>query len=113
MDWQPIYRAANEAHLAGKATTKLRKEEIAQRATDFYDAHLRSKLESSDIGKFVVIDAESLDYSIAKDDVSASLAMLEKDPTCGPRLFGIRVGFKTAYRIGLYRAGTTHDSWSC
>lgn len=111
MKWQKVLQAAKEAQRAGKATTTLRKEEIAQRATDFYEQQLKAGLESSGVGKFVVIDAETLDYAVAKDDVTASLTMLEKDPSCGPRLFGIRVGFKTAYRIGSRQAGIDNDLW--
>jgi len=73
-------------------------EEIAARGEAIYDRDIRSKVESTHHGKFLVLDIETGEYEIDDEDVTASLRALAKRPDAV--LYGIRIGYPTAYRLG-------------
>lgn len=66
-------------------------EEVAQKAKQFYDCEIRSSIEHRDnIGKMIVIDAETGEYGIDESGVESILALKQKNPNA--RLFMMRIG---------------------
>jgi hypothetical protein len=59
-------------------------------------------VEAGNNGKFVVIDVESGDYEIDRDDLAATKRLLSKRPVAA--LYGLRVGCPTAYTLGGHAA---------
>jgi hypothetical protein len=74
-------------------------EEVAQRAKDFYENGIRQKVEhGNNIGKMIVIDAETGEYRIDETGVESILALNEKNPNA--RLFMIRIGYNAVFGFG-------------
>jgi hypothetical protein len=78
--------------------TTLTNEEIVERGREIYDRDIRSRVESAYQGRFLVVDVLSGDFEIADSDRLASDQLRAKNPNCV--LYGIRIGYPTAYRIG-------------
>ncbi len=78
--------------------TTLSGEEIAARGTKIYEDSIRAKVEREHHGDFVIIDIDSGDYEVDREDIVASKRILERRPEA--ILFGLRAGFPTAYRLG-------------
>lgn len=78
--------------------TKYTPEEIAARGEAIYDRDIRSKVEGAHHGKFLVLDVETGDYEIDEDDLTATMRLLDRRP--GTVSYGIRIGYRTAYRLG-------------
>ena len=73
-------------------------EEVARRAKQFYQG-IRSEVEHGDnIGKMIVIDAETGEYGIDKSGVESALRLKQKNPNA--RLFTMRIGYDVAFRFG-------------
>jgi len=73
-------------------------EEVAQRAKHFYEG-IRSEVEHGDnIGKMIVIDAETGEYGIDKSGVESALSLKQKNPNA--RLFTMRIGYDVAFSFG-------------
>ncbi|MDJ0799610.1 MAG: hypothetical protein QNJ51_22815 [Calothrix sp. MO_167.B12] len=74
-------------------------EEVAQRAKQFYEHGIRQKVEHGDnIGKMIVIDAETGEYGIDKTGVESALKLKQKNPNA--RLFTMRIGYDVAITFG-------------
>jgi len=73
-------------------------EEVARRGQEIYERDLRSKVETGNEGKFLVVDIETGDYEIDAQDIAATRRVLARNPSAV--LHGIRIGHPTAYRIG-------------
>jgi hypothetical protein len=74
-------------------------EEVAQRAKHFYENGIRQQVESRDnIGKIIVIDAETGAYGIDPTGVETALKLKQKNPNA--RLFTIRIGYDVAVSFG-------------
>ncbi len=74
-------------------------EEVAQRAKQFYEDGIRQQVEHSDnIGKMIVIDAETGEYGIDKTGVESALSLKQKNPKA--RLFTMRIGYDVAFSFG-------------
>lgn len=74
-------------------------EEVAQRAKQLYDCGIRQKVEHSDnLGKMIVIDAETGEYGIDKTGVESALSLKQKNPNA--RLFTMRIGYDVAFSFG-------------
>ena len=73
-------------------------EEIAARGEAIYREQIRSLVETTEKGKFVIIDIETGDYEIDTKDVTATLKLLERRPDAVT--YAVRIGYRTAYRIG-------------
>ncbi|MBD2772178.1 hypothetical protein [Iningainema tapete] len=74
-------------------------EEVAQRAKQFYDQGIRSIVEHGDnIGKMIVIDAETGEYEIDETGVESILTLKQKNPNA--RLFMMRIGYDVAFSFG-------------
>lgn len=78
--------------------TTLTGEEIAARGTKIYEDKIRSKVEQDHHGEFVIIDIDSGDYELDPKDIEASTRLKARRPEA--IMFGLRVGFAAAYRLG-------------
>ncbi len=74
-------------------------EVIAEHGEALYQQKIRDKVESAYKGKFLAIDIETGDYAIADEDLVATDRLLAKRPNA--TVYGLRIGFPTAYRIGF------------
>lgn len=72
---------------------------IAQRAWELYQRRIRQAVEPEHMGEFLVINVDTGDYLLDKDDV----AVMERAAALYPpgSLFGMRVGHSTMGRIGF------------
>jgi hypothetical protein len=74
-------------------------EEVAQRARQFYENGIRQRVENGDnIGKMIVIDAETGKYGIDKSGVESGLMLKQKNPNA--RLFTMRIGYDVTFSFG-------------
>lgn len=74
-------------------------EEVAERAKQFYENGIRQQVESGDnIGKMIVIDAETGEYEVDKNGVKTALKFKQKKPNA--RLFTMRIGYDVAIGFG-------------
>ena len=85
---------------------KLPPEEIERRGEEIYALQIRDKTTVADKGKFVVIDVTTGDYEIAEDHLTASLRLLNRHSQ-GDNFYGIRIGYRTAYKLGSYSLVST------
>jgi hypothetical protein len=74
------------------------KEEFARRGDEIYERDVRSRVETSDEGKFVVIDIDTGAYEIDKDELAASDRLLARNSNA--QLWVTRVGSRYARRFG-------------
>ena len=72
--------------------------EIRARGEAIYREQIRSLVETTGKGKLVIIDIETGDYEIDIRDVTATLKLLERRPDAVT--YAVRIGYRTAYRIG-------------
>ncbi|NET29704.1 hypothetical protein [Okeania sp. SIO1I7] len=76
-------------------TLLLSYEEVGKIAEQLYQNSIRAAVEiPENIGKMVIIDIETGDYSVNKNGLEAANYLYEKNPLA--RLFGIRIGYKVA-----------------
>jgi hypothetical protein len=73
-------------------------EEVESQGEAIYEQQIRDKVEPKDKGKFLVIDIETGEYEIDYDDLLATKRMLARFPNAV--LYGLRIGFPSAYRLG-------------
>jgi hypothetical protein len=74
-------------------------EEVATRANKLYADKIRSVVEHEDnIGKMVVIDAETGEYAVDRSGIHSAIALKAKNPNA--RLFTIRIGYDVAVSFG-------------
>ena len=73
-------------------------EEITAQGEAIYREQIRSGVETTERGKFVIIDIETGDYEIDTKDATATLKLLERRPDAVT--YAVRVGYRAAYRIG-------------
>lgn len=74
--------------------------EVELQGESIYKRQIRDKVELKHKGKFLVIDIETGEYEIDADDLVATKRLLVKYPNAV--IYGLRIGFPTAYRIGAY-----------
>ena len=77
---------------------KFTPEEVASQGEAIYGQQIRDKVEPECNGKFLVMDIESGAYEIDADDLKATKRLLTRCPDAV--IYGLRIGFPTAYRIG-------------
>lgn len=74
-------------------------EEVAQRAKEFYENGIRALVEHGDnIGKMIVIDAETGEYGVDESGVESILMLKQKNPNA--RLYMMRIGYTDAFSFG-------------
>ena len=78
---------------------RLTPEEIARHGQQIYNEELRSRVEATHPGQFLVLDVLTGAYEIADDDLAASDRALAKNPAAV--LYGVRIGHPTAYRLSV------------
>jgi hypothetical protein len=104
MGWKEVNRAMAEAQQNGRIVQRLSSEEVAKRAEQFYREQLRPQLDPARKGDHLVINGETLAYEVDKNEMDATLRLLEKDPTCGPHLHHIKIGYELTVRmVPVYR----------
>ncbi|MDB9312037.1 hypothetical protein PN462_02910 [Spirulina sp. CS-785/01] len=75
------------------------REEVAKRARQWYDGHIRQQVEvDENIGKMVIIDIESGDYKVDKTGLKSAQQLRTKHPNAC--LFGSRIGYNVATSFG-------------
>lgn len=81
------------------------REDIASRGDEIYVREIRPHLRPEDEGKFALIDIESGDYEVDRDEVAASDRLLARRP--GARVWMVQVGSRYARRFGpRFRTGS-------
>ncbi len=73
-------------------------DEIAQRGQTLYEQQIRTKIDESEKGKFLVLDIETGQYEIDVDELAALKRAKVKNPDAA--LYILRVGYATAYKLG-------------
>jgi hypothetical protein len=71
----------------------------AERGQALYDTQIRAQVEGEHRGKFLILDVNTGDYEIDAEDLTACHRLLERRPDAV--LFGVRVGHRAAYRLGI------------
>ena len=74
--------------------------EVELQGESIYKRQIRDKVELKHKGKFLVIDIETGEYEIDANDLVATKRLLVKYPKAV--VYGVRIGFPSAYRIGAY-----------
>lgn len=83
--------------------TQYTREQFAERGEAIYDAHIRPLLRPEDEGKYVVIDIDSGDYEMDRDEIVASDRLLARRPDASVWL--ARVGSRFARRFAAGSRG--------
>lgn len=73
-------------------------EEIAERGEAIYHERIRPYVEDDHRGDFLVVDIETGEYEIDREDIVASKRILARRPEAV--LHGLRIGYPVAYRLG-------------
>ena len=73
--------------------------EIGRRGQALYDQQLRAQVEDGNRAKVLILDVNTGDYEIDDEDLTASKRLLERRPEAV--LFGVRIGHRAAYRLGI------------
>ena len=72
--------------------------ELTQRGIEFYEKHLKAKLEPAHNGEFVAIEPFSGRYFLDKDSTQVALKALAELPN--EKFFFARVGYEYSHKIG-------------
>jgi hypothetical protein len=78
--------------------TQQEKDEYERRGDEIYDRVVAPRLREDDLGKFVLIDIDSEDFEIGRDEIAASDRLLARNPEA--RVWFTRAGSRYAYRFG-------------
>jgi hypothetical protein len=74
-------------------------EEVAARAEQLYQSQIRAVVETPEnIGKILVVDAETGEYAIDNNGVESATMLKKKRPAA--RLFTFRIGFDVMASFG-------------
>lgn len=74
------------------------REELARKGQQYYDQHLRDKLEPDHTGEYLFLDVETGDYEMDHDELAAMERARAKHPASV--FYILRVGYPTAGSIG-------------
>lgn len=74
------------------------REEVVRRGKDWYEQQLRAQVEPGNTGKFMVIDIETGEYEIDREDVAAFKRAKAK--RADAPLYMLRIGYRAAYHLG-------------
>jgi hypothetical protein len=74
------------------------REEVAQRGDEIYEREVLPRLSMEDEGKFALIDVETGDYEVDRDELAASDRLLARHP--GAQIWTRQVGSRYARRFG-------------
>jgi hypothetical protein len=73
-------------------------EETVRRCQELYERDIRAKVEPGNIGKYLLVDIETGDYSIGTDYHTLARQTLAQKPEAA--LCVLRIGYPAAGRIG-------------
>jgi hypothetical protein len=73
--------------------------EVGKRGEAIYIESLREQLEPEFDGQFIVIDVDSGDYEVDREDMAACLRLQARKPDA--LIWGTRVGRRAAYEFGF------------
>jgi hypothetical protein len=79
--------------------TAISPEEIARRGQEIYDKSLRDKLEPEHKGELLVLNIETGEYEMDKDDRLAFERARNRWPSSV--FYFLRVGYRTTYHLGF------------
>lgn len=74
------------------------REEIARRGDEIYEREILPRLSPNDEGKFALVDIETGDYEVDRDEVAASDRLLARRPDA--QVWVRQVGSRFARRFG-------------
>ncbi|MEN9566208.1 MAG: hypothetical protein RLZZ69_1404 [Cyanobacteriota bacterium] len=74
------------------------KEEFARRGNEIYESQVRPQVEEGNHGKIVAIDIETGMFELAKDTITASNRLLERNPDA--QIWIVRIGSRHVRRFG-------------
>jgi hypothetical protein len=78
------------------------REEFARRGDEIYENRVLPRVGNADQGKFVVIDIETGDFEMDRDELAASDRLLARNP--GAQCWMRRVGLSYTRRFGGHRS---------
>lgn len=73
-------------------------QEVENRGEKIYQQRIRAEVEPEHKGEFLVVDVETGEYEVDRSDLAATKRALARRPDAV--LYGLRVGYPTAYRLG-------------
>lgn len=73
-------------------------QEVETRGETIYEQRIRAEVEPEHKGEFLVIDIETGEYEVDQSDLAATKRALVRRPDAV--LYGLRIGYPTAYRLG-------------
>ncbi len=73
-------------------------EDIIRRGRRLYESKLRAQMEATHAGEYLVLNVDTGEYEVDRDDVAASRRARLRFPSAP--LFTMRVGHATAFRLG-------------
>jgi hypothetical protein len=73
------------------------REEVVRRGKAWYEQQLRAQVEPGNTDKFMVIDIETGEYEIDREDLAALKRAKAKRPDAP--LYMLRIGHRTAYQL--------------
>jgi hypothetical protein len=79
-----------------------RREDIAQRGHELYEATIRSRVEADNTGKIVAIDLATGDFVVAIDTLTAAKQLRIGHPEA--QIFCLRIGHRAVHRFGYHRS---------
>ncbi len=71
---------------------------IVERGQALFEGEILRKLEDADRGKMLVLDIETGEYELDRDEMAALMRARQKRP--GAPFYVVRVGHPTAFRLG-------------
>jgi len=74
------------------------RDEVARRGDEIYDREVLPRLSPEDEGKFALIDVETGDYEVDRDEMEASDRLLARHPDA--QIWTRQVGSRYARRFG-------------
>ena len=74
------------------------REEIARRGDEIYEREVLPRLKPADEGKYALIDIETADYEIDRDEIAASDRLLARHPEA--QVWMRQIGSRYARRFG-------------
>lgn len=79
-------------------TPRYNRDEIARRGDEIYEREVLPRLSPDDEGKFALVDIETGDYEVDRDEVAASDRLLARHPDA--QVWVRQVGSRFARRFG-------------
>jgi hypothetical protein len=84
-------------------------EEVAIRAKKLYADKIQAIVDREEnVGKMVVIDAQTGEYAVDRSGIHSAIALKAKNPNA--RLFTIRIGYDVAVSFGGNSERVTNDA---